>query len=105
MKLVANIFNWLKIGCSLFFFLIFLLIGIIFFTLNEGVYFPLGTIFMLTSLLFVPSIVVCYISNQRLKIIKTQKELLPISIITLILGDLVSGIMMLIMKDEDLANG
>ena len=35
---------------------------------------------------------------------KTQKELLPIAIVTLILGNMVSGILMLVMKDEDLIN-
>ena len=44
------------------------------------------------------------LSNKYLDKAKTQKELLPIAIVTLILGNMVSGILMLVMKDEDLIN-
>ena len=85
MKTVAKVFNWLTIGFCSFFILIFILFGILFF--------------------FIPSIVVCAIANNKLKTATLVKDLLPLAIVTLILGNMISGIMMLIMKDEDLLNG
>lgn len=105
MKTVAKVFNWLTIGFCSFFILIFILFGILFFFIEDGEMFPAGIIFMVYSFFFIPSIVVCAIANNKLKTATLVKDLLPLAIVTLILGNMISGIIMLIMKDEDLLNG
>ena len=105
MKTVAKVFNWLTIGFCLFFILIFFLFAILFFLLEDGAAFPAGIIFIIYSFFLIPPIIVCAIANNKLKTATSTKDLLPIGIVTLILGNMISGIMMLIMKDEDLLKG
>ena len=105
MKTVAKVFNWLTIGFCLFFILIFFLFAILLFLIEDGAAFPAGIIFIIYSFFLIPPIIVCVIANNKLKTATSTKDLLPIGIVTLILGNMISGIMMLIMKDEDLLKG
>ena len=105
MKTVAKVFNWLTIGFCSFFTLIFFLFAILFFLIEDGAAFPAGIIFIIYSFFLIPPIIVCTIANNKLKTALSTKDLLPIGIVTLILGNMISGIMMLIMKDEDLLKG
>lgn len=105
MKTVAKVFNWLTIGLCSFFILIFFLFAILFFLIEDGAAFPAGIIFIIYSFFLIPPIIVCAIANNKLKTATSTKDLLPIGIVTLILGNMISGIMMLIMKDEDLLKG
>ena len=59
---------------------------------------------MLSKLSSYNEVYFCIISNKMLDKAQTQKELIPIAIVTLLLGNMVSGILMLVMKDEDLVN-
>ena len=102
MKIVVKVFNWITIGiCSLLIFM-FIMFSILLFLIDEEGMFIGGIIFLIYSMLLILPIVVCSISNYKLKTTKTQKELVPIAIVTLILGNMISGILMLIMKDSDL---
>ena len=103
MKLVAKIFNWITVGLSAFVAVIFILVAIIFtVAMPEG--FIFGIIYGIMAIPCIVPIIVCIISNVLLNKAKTQRELLPIAIVTLLLGNMVSGILMLVMKDEDLIN-
>ena len=105
MKTVAKVFNWLTIGFCSFFILIFIMFSILFFLIDLEDMFIGGIVFLFYSMLFILPIVVCAIANNKLKTATSTKDLLPIGIVTLILGNMISGIMMLIMKDEDLLKG
>ena len=103
MKLVAKIFNWITVGLSAFVAVMFILVAVIFtVAMPEG--FVLGIIYGIMAIPCIVPVIVCIISNVLLDKAKTQKELIPIAIVTLILGNMVSGILMLVMKDEDLIN-
>ena len=103
MKLVAKIFNWITVGLSAFVAVMFILVAVIFtVAMPEG--FILGIFYGIMSIPCIVPVIVCIISNKMLDKAQTQKELIPIAIVTLLLGNMVSGILMLVMKDEDLIN-
>ena len=60
-----------------------------------------GAIFLYEILLLVP-IIVCAIANSKVANAYSKSELTGIAIITLLLGNLISGILMLVITDEDL---
>ena len=87
--------------------LIFLIISIC----ANGIYFilmlarALSYIYInyaLISLIYLIPITVCSIAIIKLNNVSTKKELTAISIITLIFGNIIAGIIMLTINDEDL---
>ena len=103
MKLVAKIFNWITAWQVAFVAVMFILVAVIFtVAMPEG--FDLGIFYGIMSIPCIAPAIVCIISNKMLDKAQTQKELIPIAIVTLLLGNMVSGILMLVMKDEDLVN-
>ena len=106
MKIVAKIFNWITIiFCAVSFVLVvagIIILGILAKYSNEML-----TVFYLAVLLFptvIPTlipIIVCAISNRKLKKATCKKDILVIAIITLLVGNLISGICMLCMDEDD----
>ena len=103
MKLVAKIFNWITVGLSAFVAVMFILVAIVLtVAMPEG--FILGIFYGIMAIPCLAPIIVCIISNKMLDKATSQRDLIPIAIVTLLLGNMVSGILMLVMKDEDLVN-
>ena len=107
MKTIAKIFNWITIiFCSISFILI--VVGIIVLGILAEYNKDVLAAFYLAILLFptvIPMlipIIVCAISNRKLKKATCRKDIKVMGIITLLVGNLISGICMLCLEDDDL---
>lgn len=100
MKTASKVFIIISICVSSFFLFLFFIVGIASCGTDEA-----GGMFagcLLFFLFLSPTIIVGIIALYKLNKAKTKKELTVIAIITLIFCNLISGILMLCLKDEDL---
>lgn len=106
MKKVINIFNWLTVVICILI-IIFVIVFSIFLGLSQGKNGnSLASIFAIISFVFfcIPLLIpisVCIISNYQLKKAKERNEIKIMGIITLLFGNIVSGILMLCLEDKD----
>ena len=107
MKLAIKILNWLTIIIGLVITLSLSVFGIIISInamKNSLFYYEVikGFILLVLAILFLIPSIVCFISNYQLKRVKTRDNLKVMGIITLLFGNLISGILMLCINDNDL---
>ncbi len=62
----------------------------------------IGPLYCVLAIVMVIPVIVCGIANSKLASARCKSDLTGIAIVTLILGNLISGILMLIINDADL---
>ena len=106
MKTVAKIFNWITIIFTSIFLLLLLVLAVIMalrFNDSTNITDLLLALFfvLLYGVLLLIPLIVCLISNKYIKKAKSRKDIKVIGVITLLFGNLISGICILLLDDQD----
>ena len=106
MKTVAKIFNWITIIFTSIFLLLLLVLAVIMalrFNDSTNITDLLLALFfvLLYGVLLLIPLIVCLISNKYIKKAKCRKDIKVIGVITLLFGNLISVICILLLDDQD----